>query len=57
LTVGDADNFAYQGGIVGFYVEAGRIKLEINPDAARAAKLRISAKLLEVARTIPPPNE
>lgn len=57
LTVGDVDNFAYQGGIVGFYVEAGKIKLEINTDAARAARLRISAKLLEVARTIPPPNE
>ncbi len=29
------------------------IKLEINPDAARSANLRISAKLLELARTVP----
>jgi hypothetical protein len=53
LTVSDADDFARHGGIVGFYTEAGRIKLEINADTARAANLRISAKLLELARTVP----
>lgn len=53
LTVGDAGDFARQGGIVGFYAEAGRIKLEINPDNARGANLRLSAKLLELARTVP----
>jgi hypothetical protein len=57
LTVSDLADFARRGGMVGFYVEAGRIKLEINPDATRAANLRISAKLLEVARTIPSVNE
>lgn len=55
LTVSDAEDFTRRGGIVGFYLEGGRIKLEINPDAARAANLRISAKLLEVARTVPKP--
>jgi hypothetical protein len=53
LTVSDVENFARRGGIVGFYSEAGKIKLEINPDAARAANLRISAKLLELARIVP----
>lgn len=57
LTVSDLGDFARRGGMVGFYVEAGRIKLEINPDATRAANLRISAKLLEVARTIPSTRE
>jgi hypothetical protein len=57
LTVSDLADFARRGGMVGFYVEAGRIKLEINPEAARAAKLRISAKLLEVARTVPTAEE
>jgi hypothetical protein len=57
LTVSDLADFARRGGVVGFYAEAGRIKLEINPDAARVANLRISAKLLEVARTIPPAYE
>lgn len=55
LTVSDATDFARRGGIVGFYAEAGKIRLEINPDAARAANLKISAKLLELARTVPKP--
>jgi hypothetical protein len=53
LTVSDLDDFARHGGMVGFYAEAGKIKLEINPDTARTANLRISAKLLELARTVP----
>lgn len=53
LTVGDQDDFTRQGGIVGFYGEAGKIKLEINPAAARGANLKISAKLLELARSVP----
>lgn len=53
LTVSDQDSFTRQGGMVGFYQEGGKIKLEINPETARAVNLRISAKLLEVARTVP----
>lgn len=55
LTVSDLEDFARQGGIVGFYFEAGKIKIEINPEAARAANLRISAKLLELARIVTKP--
>jgi hypothetical protein len=39
---------------VGFYREAGRIKLEIDPEAARRAGLRISGKLMELARPVVP---
>jgi hypothetical protein len=53
LTVSDAEDFARRGGIVGFYLEAGKVRLEVNPEAARAANIRISAKLLELARTVP----
>lgn len=53
LTVSDSEDFARHGGIVGFYAEAGKLKLEINPETALAANLRISAKLLELARTVP----
>lgn len=52
LTVSDSDDFARRGGIVGFYSDAGKIRLEINPEAARAANLRISAKLMELARSV-----
>lgn len=53
LTISDVDGFAGTGGMVGFYLDGGRIKLDINPEAARQANLKISAKLLEVARTVP----
>ncbi len=52
LTVSDQSGFARSGGIVGFYKDAGKIKLEINPEAARVANLRISAKLMELARPV-----
>jgi hypothetical protein len=52
LTVSDQEDFARRGGIVGFYSEGGKVKLEINPEAARAANLRISSKLMELARTV-----
>lgn len=55
LTVSDREDFARQGGIVGFYSDAGKLKLEINPEAARAANLRISAKLLELSRKVSSP--
>lgn len=53
LTVSDAEDFARRGGMVGFYAEAGKIMLEINAETARVANLRISSKLLELARTVP----
>lgn len=52
LTVGDQEDFARRGGMVGFYSESGKIKLEVNPEAARAANLKFSAKLLEIARPV-----
>ena len=52
LTVGDGNDFVRQGGMVGFYMESGKVKLEVNPDNARAANLRISAKLLEMVRLV-----
>jgi hypothetical protein len=53
LTVGDGDDFTRKGGVVGFYLDGGKVKLEVNPDAARVANLRVSAKLLEMARIAP----
>lgn len=49
LTVGDNDSFARRGGMIQFVTEAGRIRLRINLNAARAAKLTISSKLLRQA--------
>ncbi len=55
LTVSDQNGFAHSGGVVGFYSEEGKIKLEINAAAARDANLKISSKLMELSRTVPPP--
>ncbi len=53
LTVSDTEDFARQGGVIGFYDEAGKVKLEINSKTAGAANLKISAKLMEIARIVP----
>ncbi len=52
LTVSDIPGFSHEGGVIGFVKEGGRIKLEINQRAAAQAKLKISAKLLELARIV-----
>jgi hypothetical protein len=52
LTVGDSENFARRGGMVQFQTENKRIKLMINVDAARAANLTISSKLLRPATIV-----
>lgn len=52
LTVADFDGFAEQGGMVRFATVAGRIRLHINLDAARAENLTISSKLLRPAQIV-----
>jgi uncharacterized protein DUF4154 len=52
LTVGDSEHFAQQGGIIGFCEEENKIRFEINLGAATSVKLRISAKLLSLAKTV-----
>lgn len=54
LTVSDSENFAQRGGMVGFYSQDSKIKLELNPSAMHSANLKISAKLMEVARIVSP---
>jgi len=49
LTVGDADAFVERGGMIGFVKRDGKVRLEINLNTARHAKLEISSKLLSVA--------
>ena len=52
LTVGETEGFASQGGIVNFKLGGGRVRLEINIDAAAQAKLRISSKVLNLAQIV-----
>jgi hypothetical protein len=52
LTGGDGPPLARQGGMVNFIVEAKRVRFEINKTAAEQAGLRISSKLLSLARLV-----
>ena len=50
LTVGDTPNFVRWGGMIRFYTEEGRIRLQINNTIAKEEELKISSKLLRVAQ-------
>ena len=52
LTVGEGDRFAENGGTIGFCTEDNKIRFEVNLDAAGKAGLKISAKLLALAKTV-----
>ena len=56
LTVGDMDQFLQRGGMVNFIIEDKKVRLEINPDAAERANLKVSSKLLQVAHIVKPPR-
>ena len=52
LTVGETEGFAQRGGIIRFLTEKNKIRLRINIDAAKAANLTISSKLLRASELI-----
>jgi hypothetical protein len=52
LTVGEGDRFLRDGGMIAFVVERRRVRFDINQSAAARAALKISSKLLSVARTV-----
>jgi hypothetical protein len=52
LTVSDNKGFSLAGGIIEFYVEAGRMRFAINLDAADRSGLRLSSRLLGLAKVI-----
>lgn len=57
LTVGETARFLEQGGIVRFVASGQNVRFEINPAAADRAKLRISSRLLQLARIVEPDSE
>jgi hypothetical protein len=52
LVVGESPGFAAAGGAVNFFIEANKIRFEVNVDAALAQRLKISAKLLALAKIV-----
>jgi uncharacterized protein DUF4154 len=52
LTVGETQGFAAEWGVIGFVVEGNRVRFEINRQAVKDAGLKISSKLLALARIV-----
>jgi len=52
LTVSDALGFAQHGGMVGFATEGTRVRFEVNLNRAEKSGLKLSAKLLSLARLV-----
>jgi hypothetical protein len=54
LTIGDRESFIYEGGMISFQIENRRVRFGINRTNAENAGLRLSSKLLSVARPVEP---
>lgn len=52
LTVSDLKNFAENGGVINFVMENQTVKLKINVTEAERSKLKISSKLLSLAKIV-----
>jgi hypothetical protein len=52
LTVGQTDSFARDGGIIGFCLEDGKVRFEINLAASQHAGIKISSRLLLLAKDV-----
>jgi hypothetical protein len=54
LTVSEAPGFAQRGGAINFYRDGGKVRFEINPDAAEKNGLKLSSELLTLGKIIHP---
>ena len=52
LMVADTDTFAEEGGMIQFYLENSRVRFEVNVNACARSHLKISSKLLALAKIV-----
>jgi hypothetical protein len=52
LTVGEGEDFVRRGGMIGFVVDNRRITFNINWRVSETAGLKLSSRLLGVAKTV-----
>jgi hypothetical protein len=52
LTVADVNGFLDEGGMIQFVSENDRVRFSINVDATSRARLKVSSKLLSLARAV-----
>jgi hypothetical protein len=55
LTVGDAEEFLAQGGMIRLYRHDDKLRFDINRAAVEAGRLKLSSQLLKLARVVTPP--
>ena len=56
LTVSDGNGFSQANGIIELYVEDGRMRFAVNVDAAERSGLRVSSRLLGLAKIVRIPH-
>jgi hypothetical protein len=52
LTVGEGEGFLAHGGVIAFVIEDRRVRFDVGKSAAEKAGLKLSSKLLRVARSV-----
>jgi hypothetical protein len=52
LTVGETDEFAQEGGVIGFVIQNETVRFVVNTDARDRAGLRISSRMLSLAAAV-----
>lgn len=52
LTVGDANGFSEQGGMIQMYPESGKVRFNINLVSAKAAGIKLDSRFLGLARKV-----
>ncbi|HEX3531342.1 MAG TPA: YfiR family protein [Thermoanaerobaculia bacterium] len=57
LTVGGAADFLDRGGMIRLFLEQNRVRFDINLDAAEQSHLKLSSKLLRLARAVNPQRQ
>ena len=52
MTIGETGNFVEYGGVIGFCMDEDKIRFEVNLQSAERSKLKISSRLLLLAKTV-----
>jgi len=52
LTVGEGEGFLHGGGMISFVIDNRRVRFDINQTVAENARLKVSSRLLSVARLV-----
>lgn len=56
LTVSDGEQFPRLGGVIGVFLDGGKMRFAVNADAAQRAGIQLSAKLLTLAKLVKDPR-